>query len=132
MPKSVVIDPAFTWGKERRPSIPWEDMIIYEAHVKGLTQQRKDVPPAWRGTFRGLAAPAVISHLQRLGVTALELLPIHAFVDDRHLVERGLTNYWGYNTLGFFAPASRYALKRRSTNLFDHFAPARCRHRDHP
>ena len=111
MPKSVVIDQAFTWGEERRPSIPWEDTIIYEAHVKGLTQHRKDVPPAWRGTFRGLTAPAVISHLRQLGVTALELLPIHAFVDDRHLVERGLSNYWGYNTLGFFAPASRYALK---------------------
>jgi len=112
MPKSVVIDPAFTWGEDRRPSIPWEDTIIYEAHVKGLTHQREKVPPAWRGTFRGLAAPAVIRHLQRLGVTALELLPIHAFVDDRHLVERGLNNYWGYNTLGFFAPAARYALEK--------------------
>ena len=117
MPKSVVIDQAFTWGEERRPSIPWEDTIIYEAHVKGLTQQRGEVPPAWRGTFRGLAAPAVISHLQRLGVTALELLPIHAFVDDRHLVERGLNNYWGYNTLGFFAPARATRWRGRSTNF---------------
>src|SRR3977135_3403789 len=75
MPKSVVIDQAFTWGEERRPSIPWEDTIIYEAHVKGLTQLREDVPPAWRGTYRGLAAPALIDHLKRLGVTALELLP---------------------------------------------------------
>jgi hypothetical protein len=75
MPKGVVIDPAFTWGEDRRLSIPWEDTIIYEAHVKGLTHQFKDVPPAWRGTFRALAAPAVISHLQRLGVTAIELLP---------------------------------------------------------
>ena len=99
MPKGVVVDEAFTWGEERRPAIPWEDTIIYEAHVKGLTQLREDVPPAWRGTFRGLAAPAVIDHLKQLGVTALELLPIHAFVDDRHLVERGLSNYWGYNTL---------------------------------
>jgi glycogen operon protein len=110
MPKAVVIDEAFTWGDEHRPVIPWEDTIFYEAHVKGLTQLRDDVPPGWRGTFRGLAAPSVIDHLKRLGVTTLELLPIHAFVDDRHLVERGLNNYWGYNTIGFFAPEQRYAV----------------------
>ncbi|MGA6965942.1 MAG: glycogen debranching protein GlgX [Xanthobacteraceae bacterium] len=110
MPKAVVVDEAFTWAEERRPSIPWEDTIIYEAHVKGLTQQREDVVPAWRGTFRGIAAPSIIDHLKRLGVTAIELLPIHAFVDDRHLVQRGLSNYWGYNTVGFFAPEARYAL----------------------
>ena len=110
MPKSMVVDEAFTWGKERRPSIPWQDTIIYEAHVKGLTQLRDDVPPAWRGTYRGLTAPAVIDHLRRLGVTTVELLPIHAFIDDRHLIERGLTNYWGYNTIGFFAPEARYAV----------------------
>jgi isoamylase len=109
MLKAVVIDEAFTWGKERRPFTPWEDTIIYEAHVKGLTQQREDVAPAWRGTFRALTAPVVIDHLERLGVTAIELLPIHAFVDDRHLIERGLSNYWGYNTLGFFALEPRYA-----------------------
>jgi isoamylase len=109
MPKSVVIDPAFTWGNTARPSIPWEDAIFYEAHVKGLTQLREDVPPAWRGLFRGLAAPGVIEHLKRLGVTTLELLPVHAFVDDRHLIDRGLRNYWGYNTLCFFAPEQRYA-----------------------
>jgi glycogen operon protein len=109
MPKAVVTDPAFTWGEERRPSIPWEDTIIYEAHVKGLTQLREDVPPAWRGTYRGLAAPSVIDHLKRLGVTTLELLPIHAFVDDRRLIEHRLVNYWGYNTLGFFALEQRYA-----------------------
>ena len=111
MPKAVVIDEAFTWGEERHPAVRWEDTIIYEAHVKGLTQEREDVPPAWRGTFRGLAAQPVIDHLRRLGVTAIELLPIHAFVDDRHLVQRGLSNYWGYNTLGFFAPDARYALE---------------------
>ncbi len=110
MPKSMVVDEAFTWGEERRLSIPWQDTIIYEAHVKGLTQLRDDVPPAWRGTYRGLAAPAVIDHLRRLGVTAVELLPIHAFIDDRHLIERGLSNYWGYNTIGFFAPEARYAV----------------------
>jgi isoamylase len=110
MPKSVVVDEAFTWGAERRPSIPWQDTIIYEVHVKGLSQLREDVPPAWRGTYRGLTAPAVVDHLKRLGVTALELLPVHAFIDDRHLIERGLSNYWGYNTLGFFAPENRYAV----------------------
>jgi isoamylase len=109
MPKSVVIDPAFTWGNARRPSVPWEETIFYEAHVKGLTQSREDVPQAWRGLFRGLAAPGVIEHLKRLGVTTLELLPVHAFIDDRHLIERGLRNYWGYNTLCFFAPEQRYA-----------------------
>jgi glycogen operon protein len=109
MPKAMVIDEAFTWGEEKRPFIPWEETIFYEAHVKGMTQLREDVPRGWRGTFRGLAAPSVIDHLRRLGVTTLELLPIHAFVDDRHLVQRGLNNYWGYNTIGYFAPEPRYA-----------------------
>jgi glycogen operon protein len=109
MPKSVVMDEAFTGAHERRPRIPWEDTVMYEAHVKGLTQQRDDVPGAGRGFFRGLAAPGVIDHLKKLGVTTLELLPIHAFADDRHLVERGLKNYWGYSTLSFFAPEPRYA-----------------------
>ena len=108
MPKGVVIDEAFTWGDERRPNTPWEDTIIYEAHVKGLTQQREDLPPGTRGTFRGLSSPAMVTHLKRLGVTAVELLPIHSFVDDRHLVLRGLVNYWGYNTLSYFAPEPRY------------------------
>jgi isoamylase len=112
MRKAVVVDEAFTWGADQRPSIRWEDTFIYEAHVKGLTQQREDIPPHWRGTFWGLTAPAVIDHLKRMGVTALELLPIHAFVDDRQLIERGLVNYWGYNTLGFFAPEPRYARER--------------------
>jgi glycogen operon protein len=109
MPKSVVIDEAFTGHRGARPHIPWEDTIIYEAHTSGLTQQREDVPAAWRGFVRGLAAPSVIDHLKRLGVTSVELLPVHAFADDRHLVERGLKNYWGYSTLCFFAPEARYA-----------------------
>jgi glycogen operon protein len=108
MPKSVVVDEAFTWGDDQQLCIPWEDTIIYEAHAKGLTQLREDLPPGWRGNFRGLAAPGMIDHLKRLGVTTLELLPIHAFVDDRILVDRGLKNYWGYNTLCFFAPEPRY------------------------
>jgi isoamylase len=107
--KSVVVDQAYTWGDDRHPSIPWEDTIIYEAHVKGLTHQREDVAAASRGMFRGLADPAIIEHLHKLGITAIELLPIHSFLDDRQLVERGLKNYWGYNTLSFFAPEQRYA-----------------------
>jgi glycogen operon protein len=109
MPKSVVIDEAFTWGDDQPLGIPWAETIIYEAHVKGLTQLREDVPPGWRGYFRGLGAPGMIDHLRKLGVTTLELLPVHAFVDDRMLVDRGLKNYWGYNTLCFFAPEPRYA-----------------------
>ena len=109
MPKAVVVDETFNWGRrEARPGIPWEDTIFYEAHVKGLTMARDDVPAGLRGTYRGLAAPAMIDHLKRLGVTSIELLPVHAFVDDRRLVEMKLTNYWGYNTLGFFAPEARY------------------------
>ncbi len=109
MLKSVVVDQAYTWGDDRHPQVPWEDTIIYEAHVKGLTQLREDVPKELRGTYRGLAAPAMIEHLHKLGVTAIELLPIHSFLDEPHLLEHGLKNYWGYNTLSFFAPEQRYA-----------------------
>ncbi len=110
MPKSVVVDECFTWGHNNtRPRIAWADTIIYEAHVKGLTQTREDVAPGHRGTYRGLAAPGMIAHLKRMGVTTIELLPVHALVDDRRLVELKLANYWGYNTLGFFAPEARYA-----------------------
>src|ERR1700742_2909452 len=110
MPKAVVVDETFNWGRrEIRPSIPWEETIIYEAHVKGLTQTRDDVPPNLRGTYGGLASPSMIAHFKRLGVTTIELLPIHALIDDRILVEKKLVNYWGYNTIGFFAPEARYA-----------------------
>jgi glycogen operon protein len=109
MPKAVVMDEAFTWGDDVSPHVRWEDMIVYEAHVKGVTMQREDIPPGWRGLFSGLTAPGMIDHLKRLGVTSVELLPVHAFVDDRRLVELGLKNYWGYNTIGFFAPEARYA-----------------------
>lgn len=109
MYKSVVVDPAHTWSHERGAQIPWEDTIIYEAHVKGLTQQRDDIPPGLRGTYRGLCEPRMIAHLKRLGVSAVELLPIHAFIDDRHVLDNGLKNYWGYNTLSFFSPEARYA-----------------------
>jgi len=109
MPKCKVIDPAFTWGDDRRPQIPWNEMVIYELHVRGFTLQHPDLPPRLRGTYAGLAAVPVIDYLRRLGVTTVELMPVHAFVDDRHLVERGLRNYWGYNTIGFFAPDARYS-----------------------
>jgi glycogen operon protein len=109
MPKSVVIDPAFTWGNDRPPRTPWNETVIYEVHVKGLTARHPDVPEALRGSYAGLATPAVIDYLRFLGVTAVELLPIHHFVADKHLVDRGLTNYWGYNTIGFLAPDARLA-----------------------
>jgi isoamylase len=108
MVKGVVIAPFASNSPIARPSIPWADTIIYEAHVKGLTILRDDVPPAWRGTFRGLGSPAIVDHLKRLGVTTLELLPIQAFIDDWFVTQRGLKNYWGYSTLGFFAPEPRY------------------------
>jgi glycogen operon protein len=109
MPRCRVIDPAFTWGRDQPPAIPWERTILYEAHVRGLTKLHPEVAPESRGTFRGLASPAMIRHFKRLGVTTVEILPIHRFVDDSYLVDQGLTNYWGYSTLCFFAPARRYA-----------------------
>jgi isoamylase len=109
MPKCRVIDPAFTWGEDRPPRVPWQDTVIYELHVRGLTMRHPGVPPALRGTYAGLACQPVIDHLKQLGVTTVELMPVHYFVDDRHLVEKGLRNYWGYNSLGFFAPDMRYS-----------------------
>ncbi|HLJ01109.1 MAG TPA: glycogen debranching protein GlgX [Bradyrhizobium sp.] len=121
MPKALVVDETFNWGRrEVRPSIPWEDTVIYETHVKGLTQKRGDVPPHLRGTYGGLAAPAMIEHLRRLGVTTIELLPIHGFLDERMLIEKKLSNYWGYNTLSFFATEPRYA----QDNALDAFRTA--------
>ena len=108
MPKGVVVDADFDWDSDRALRTPWQQAVIYEAHVKGLTQRLSAVPEAERGTFRGLASDAVIDHLHRLGVTTLELLPIHAFANDRYLVEKNLSNYWGYSTLSFFAPHAPY------------------------
>jgi glycogen operon protein len=108
-PLAAVVDPAFDWGDDRQLRTPWHHTVIYEAHVKGFTKQHPDVPPDLRGTYAALALPPVIDHLHRLGVTALELMPIHHHSYDRHLVERGLTNYWGYNTLAFLAPDIRYS-----------------------
>jgi isoamylase len=108
MPRCEVIDPAFTWGDDRPPRVPWSDTVIYELHVKGFTIRHPEVPPHLRGTYGALATQPVLDHLRRLGVTTIELLPIHDFVDDRHLVDKGLRNYWGYNTIGYFAPDPRY------------------------
>jgi len=113
MPKCRVIDPAYDWEDDRAPRIPWQDTVIYELHVKGFTMRHPGVPPELRGTYAGLASAQAIEHLKRLGVTTVELLPVHAFAQDRHLVEKGLCNYWGYNSLAFFAPEPRYAATGR-------------------
>lgn len=109
MPKSVVVDQNFDWEGDRLLRIPWHETIVYEVHVKGFTATHPDVPKELRGTYAGLACPVMLDYLKSLGVTAVELLPVHQFVADRHLVERGLTNYWGYNSIGYFAPDARYA-----------------------
>ncbi|MCF2517027.1 glycogen debranching protein GlgX [Dyadobacter sp. CY351] len=109
IPKSIVIDGQFDWEDDRRPEIPYHDSIIYEAHVKGLTMTHPDIPEEIRGTYAALAHPVTIKYLTSLGITAIELMPVHQFVADRHLLEKGLTNYWGYNTLNFFAPDPRYS-----------------------
>jgi glycogen operon protein len=108
MPKCRVVDTAFTWGDDRPPRTEWHESIIYEVHVRGFTMRHPDVPKDQRGTFAGMSAPAAVDYLKRLGITAVELLPIQGFIDDRHLVERGASNYWGYNTIGFFAPHHSY------------------------
>ncbi|MBI4498943.1 MAG: glycogen debranching protein GlgX [Chloroflexi bacterium] len=109
MPRSVVISPYFDWGNDRPPSVPLHETIIYEVHVKGLTARHPEIPAELRGTYAGLAHPAAVDYLTRLGITAVELLPVHQFIHDAHLVERGLRNYWGYNSIGFLAPHNEYA-----------------------
>ena len=107
--KSAVINPYFDWGNDQHPYISYHDSVIYEAHVRGMTNLNMDVPPDIRGTYAGLAYPSVIEYLRKLGVTAIELMPIHQFVNDSFLQEKGLSNYWGYNTIGFFAPHNAYS-----------------------
>ncbi|WP_433586780.1 glycogen debranching protein GlgX [Microbacterium hydrocarbonoxydans] len=109
MVKGVVVNPFFEWAGDRPPKIPYAQSVIYEAHVKGLTERHPDVPDALRGRYAGIAHPAIIEHLTRLGVTAIELMPVHQFLDDSVLEEKGLSNYWGYNTLAFFAPHNAYS-----------------------
>ncbi len=104
-----VVDPAFSWGDDRPPRTPWQDTLIYELHVRGFTCQHPEVPEQLRGTYAGLATAPVIEHLKRLGVTAVELLPVHAFVEEKRLLQHGLRNFWGYNPIGFFAPELRYS-----------------------
>jgi glycogen operon protein len=108
MPKCRVIDPAFTWGRDLPPLIPWERTVVYETHVRGYTMRHPSVPEPLRGTFAGMTVRPVIDYIRSLGVTAVQLLPIHAFINDKLLLDKGLTNYWGYNTIGFFAPDVRY------------------------
>jgi len=116
IPKCVVVDQAFTWGGDQLLRTPWDRTVIYELHVHGFTARHPDVPKELRGTYAGLATPAAIDHLQQLGVTAVELLPVHHFIRDKHLIDRGLTNYWGYNSIGFFAPDIRYATSPNRAN----------------
>jgi glycogen operon protein len=114
IPKCLVVDASFDWEGDEHPRNAWHQTLIYELHVKGYTIRHPDVPRQLRGTYGGLAHPAVISHFKSIGVTAVELMPIHQFVDDRHLVEQGLRNYWGYNSVGFFAPDIRYTASQRA------------------
>jgi glycogen operon protein len=113
VPKSVVHNPYFDWGFDRPPEVPMHETIVYETHVKGLTMRHPDVPEGLRGTYAGLAHPSVVDYLKGLGVTTIELMPVHQFVHDAHLVERGLRNYWGYNSIGFFAPHNEYTSGER-------------------
>jgi isoamylase len=112
IPRGLVIDNTFDWQGDRRPCTPWHETVIYEVHVKGFTMQHPEVPDELRGTYLGFASDPMIGYLKELGVTAVELLPIHSFVDDNYLLDKGLTNYWGYNTLNFFAPDARYGSRR--------------------
>src|SRR5690242_19788722 len=109
VPKSVVINPFFDWGYDRPPNHEYADTVIYEAHVKGLTQTHPDIPEQIRGTYSAVAHPVIIEHLQSLSVTAIELMPVHHFANDSTLLDKGLSNYWGYNTIGFLAPDSTYS-----------------------
>lgn len=109
VPRSTVVSPYFDWGDDRPPRVPWEDAIVYELHVEGFTKNHPGIPEALRGTYMGLAHPAAIEHLLSLGVTTVELMPIHQFVPEAHLAGRGMRNYWGYNTLSYFAPHAGYA-----------------------
>jgi isoamylase len=120
-PLAAVVDAAFTWGDDRSPQHPWNKTIIYELHVKGFTKLHPEVPEKLRGTYAGLSSAAAIRYLRDLGVTAVELLPVHDHVNDRHLVDRGLVNYWGYNTLSFFAPERDYASATAAQDIVREF-----------
>jgi len=112
VPRCVLIHDAFPWGADHRPNVPWDDTVIYELHLRGFTQQHPDIPPRLRGTYAGLAHPAAIDYLRTLGITAVELLPIHHFVSEPELQRRGMRDYWGYNSIGFFAPHEAYSSRK--------------------
>src|SRR5919204_272705 len=117
IPKSVVVDDRFEWGDDRPPGVPWSETVIYETHVKGISMRHPDVPEELRGTYLGLASEPIVEHLRSLGVTAVELLPVHHFFDDKFLLDKGLANYWGYNSIGYFAPVARYATGDRGEQV---------------
>jgi len=121
MPRSVVHQPHFDWSGDRRLQLPWHETIIYETHVKGLTARHPEVPPELQGTYAGLAHPAVVKHLKDLGVTAVELMPVHHFIHDKRLVDQGLKNYWGYNSIGYLAPQNEYAADKRPGGAVSEF-----------
>ena len=122
MPKAIVADSHFDWGNDRQPRTPWHETVVYETHVKGLTATHPGIPPEQRGSYAGLAHPVMIDYLTKLGVTAVELLPIHQFIHDDRLVRIGLTNYWGYNSIAFLAPHNGYASRpgHEVVNEFKH------------
>ncbi|MFW6197794.1 MAG: glycogen debranching protein GlgX, partial [Myxococcota bacterium] len=121
VPRSVVVSPYFDWGHDRPPNRPWHESIIYEMHVKGFTRKHPEVPAEKRGTYAALAEPAVVDYLVNLGVTAVELMPIHQFIHDHYLEERGLRNYWGYNSIGYFAPHNEYSSSGERGNQVQEF-----------
>ena len=127
--KSAVVNPYFDWGNDQHPNISYHDSVIYEAHVRGMTNLNLDVPPDIRGTYAGLAYPSVIEYLRKLGVTAIELMPIHQFVNDSFLQEKGLSNYWGYNTIGFFAPHNAYSSSGQRGEQVNEFKSVKAYHR---
>jgi isoamylase len=129
MPKSVVVDPAFTWGDDRPPRTPWNRTVIYEAHVRGMTMQNPGIPAPLRGTYLGIASDPVVDHLLGLGITAIELMPVHHYISDRSLEEKGLTNYWGYNSIAFFAPHVGYATGGRGKQVYEFKSMVRTLHR---
>jgi isoamylase len=120
-PLGMVVDGSFDWGQDRRPNHPWHETTIYEAHVRGLTQLHPEVPEAIRGTYAAVASDPILRHLEKMGITAIELMPVHHFVHDRHLLDRGLKNYWGYNTLNFFAPEPGYASREHPERVVREF-----------
>ncbi len=129
MPKAIVTDPAFDWGSDHPPRHRWADTVIYETHVKGLTWQHPDVPPEQRGTFSGVAHPAMLEHFTRLGITAVELMPVHQFIHDHRLQKLGLRNYWGYNSIGYLAPHNGYASRPGHRVVSEFKAMVRSLHR---